>query len=112
MSKKKKINVAVIGAGNMGALHARVYSELRDVNLAAVSDIDEKTGRKIAKKFGCHYYKNHNGMLDKENIDAVSITLPTKLHKIAALDVIKAGKNPISKNKKNYDSIYILKNIY
>jgi len=110
MSKKKKINVAVIGAGNMGALHARVYSELRDVNLAAVSDIDEKTGRKIAKKFSCHYHKNYNEMLNRENIDAVSVAVPTSLHKRVALDVIRHKKHlliekPIAANVKEAKEI-------
>lgn len=74
-----KSNVAVIGVGNMGRHHARVYSQLKNVNLVAVSDINKKTGEKVAKEFNCQYYKDYREMFDKENIDAVSIAVPTKL---------------------------------
>jgi UDP-N-acetylglucosamine 3-dehydrogenase len=87
---KRKIKTAVIGVGNMGRYHARVYSQLKNASLVAVSDINEKIGKKVAKEFNCRYYKDYNKMLDKENIDAVSIAVPTKLHKKVALDVIKS----------------------
>ena len=44
------IHTAVIGLGNMGKHHARIYNELDDVKLLAVSDIDQDRGRKISKK--------------------------------------------------------------
>jgi len=86
------MRVAVIGVGNMGKHHARVYSRLKNAKLVAVSDIDEKK-RKIAKRFGCKFYKNYRQMLEKENIDAVSVAVPTKFHKEVALECIKRGKN-------------------
>lgn len=89
-----KLNVAVIGVGNMGQHHTRIYSVLKGVNLVAVSDIDEKTGKKIAKNFRCKYFKDYNEMLSKENnIDVISIAVPTKLHKKVSLDVIKFKKH-------------------
>lgn len=93
MAAKNKIKVAVIGVGNMGKHHARVYSKLRDVNLVAVSDINEKKGKQVAKEFDCRYYKDYKKMLNKEHIDAVSIVVPTKLHKKVALDVIGFKKH-------------------
>jgi len=92
-NKKNFINVAVIGVGNMGKYHVRTYSIFKKVNLVAVSDIDEKIGKKIAKEFNSKYYKDYNEMLNKENIDAVSIAVPTKLHKKVVLDVIKFKKH-------------------
>ncbi len=84
-------NVAVIGMGNMGINHARVYSELDRANLVAVSDVG-KSGREIARKFKCKFYKNYEKMLDEE-IDAISIAVPTKLHKKVALECINANKH-------------------
>jgi UDP-N-acetylglucosamine 3-dehydrogenase len=88
-----KLNVAVIGVGNMGQHHCRAFSIIQDVNLLAVSDINEKVGRKIAKKYICRYYKDYRDMLNKEYIDAVSIAVPTRLHKKVSLDVIKFKKH-------------------
>jgi len=110
MAAKNKIKVAVIGVGNMGRYHARTYSILRNADLIAVSDIDEKAGKKVAKDFSCKYYKDYNYMLNKEKIDAVSIAVPTKLHKKVALDVIRAKKHlliekPIASNTKEAQEI-------
>ena len=87
-SNKKKIKAAVIGVGNMGRHHARIYSNLEGVELVAVSDVNKKA-EEIAKSYGCKFYLDYNKMLDKEKIDVVSVVVPTKLHKKIALDCIK-----------------------
>ena len=84
----EKLNVAVIGAGSMGKNHARVYSSIKDVELIAVCDIDDES-KKIADEFGAKHYKNYNDMVKNEKLDAVSVCIPTKLHKNVALDIIK-----------------------
>ncbi len=104
------LNVAVIGTGNMGRNHIRVYSELPDSNLVAISDIDEKRGKELSKKFGCRFYADYDEMLEKENIDAVSVCVPTFLHHKVAIDVIEKGVNllvekPIAKNSKEGEEI-------
>ncbi len=88
-----KINVAVIGAGSMGKNHARIYSGINDVNLAAVCDPNEEYGKEVAEKYSAKYYSDYREMLKKEKIDAVSICVPTKLHKQVALDAIKSKIN-------------------
>jgi UDP-N-acetylglucosamine 3-dehydrogenase len=87
------LNVAVIGLGNMGKHHLRIYSEINKVKLVAVSDMDETKGGLMAEKYGCIFYKDYNEMLDKENIDLVSVVIPTKFHEKVAIDVIDKGKN-------------------
>ncbi len=91
--KKEKLKVAVIGVGNMGKHHVRCYSNIRDVELVAISDINEEIGKSVAARYNCRYYKNYYDMLKKEDINAVSISVPTKLHKKVALDVIKFKKH-------------------
>lgn len=87
-----KIKVAVIGIGAMGRNHARVYSEMSNANLIAVCDAD-KTAKIIADKYKTKFYTNYKEMLKKEKPDAVSICVPTKLHKQVAVDVIKNKTN-------------------
>lgn len=86
------VNVAVIGTGNMGKNHARIYSELKNANLVAVSDIN-KEEKKTAKKFGCKFYQDYRKMLAGEKIEAVSIVTPTMMHKKVALDCISQDKH-------------------
>jgi len=87
------MNAAVIGVGNMGQHHARNYSELSDVNLVAVADLNEAHGKELAERFKCKYYKNYQDMLEKEKIDVVTIAVPTKFHKDVALACVKKGIN-------------------
>lgn len=83
--KKSILNVAVIGTGNMGRHHARVLSEMDGVNLVAVVDTDSKKGKRIAKQYNCQYFTNHREMLKAANPGAVTIAVPTSLHKDIAL---------------------------
>ena len=110
----KKIKVGVIGVGLMGQNHARVYSELPRCQLVAVSDLDEEKTKTVSRKFNCRHYRDHMDMIEKEDIQAVSIAVPTKNHKEVALDAIKKNLNillekPISNNIK--DSEEIIKNV-
>lgn len=83
----KKLNTAVIGVGNIGQHHARIYSCIKHSNLVAVSDTKEAAGREIAEKYSCNFYKDYNEMLSKEKLDVVSVCVPTLLHKKVAFDV-------------------------
>lgn len=105
-----KIKCAVIGTGNMGRHHARVYSEIPEVELVAVSDHNEKVEKEIAAKFGCKYYKDYKKMLKENEIDIASIAVPTDLHKKVACEVLDAGVNvllekPIASNLKEAKEI-------
>ena len=87
----KDLNVGVIGVGNMGKHHARVYSEIEGVDLVAVVDADKNNGRRIARKFNCRYYDNISKLLAAENLDAATIAVPTSMHKDVALACIDHG---------------------
>ena len=89
----KKIKIAVIGCGVISEAHLNAYSQCDDVDLVAVSDIDEKAAESQAEKFNTNYYIDYKEMLDKEKPDGVSICLPTFLHKEVALEMIRRGIN-------------------
>jgi len=87
------LKAAVIGVGNMGKHHARLYSQLPGSKLVAVSDVNEDVGKEMALQFSCKYYKDYKEMLAKERIDVVSIVVPTKLHKDVAMACMNAKKH-------------------
>ena len=86
----KKLRVAVVGVGTMGRHHARNYFEMTETELVGVSDLDAKKGKEVAKTFKTKYYKDYKKLIEKEHPDAVSIAVPTTLHKKIALDFIKS----------------------
>jgi UDP-N-acetylglucosamine 3-dehydrogenase len=85
------LRVAVIGVGSMGRNHARVYNELPDVELAAVSDSNEKVAHTIGDQFGARAYTDYRLLFDKEKPDAISIAVPTACHEEVALAALEAG---------------------
>jgi len=82
------MRVGVIGVGSMGQNHARVYSEIAD--LVGIADPDVKAGGAASNRFNVSYYTDSAHLL-KEDLDAVSVCVPTEHHTTVALAVIKAG---------------------
>lgn len=73
------IRVAVIGGGNMGRHHVRIYAEMFGVELVALAD-PRPAAAALAEERGARYYPDYLAMLAAENVDAVSIVVPTALH--------------------------------
>lgn len=85
------LNVAIIGVGNMGKHHARIYSEMPGVKMAAICDTNKDLGEKLAAQYGCRFYNDHKQMFVHEHIDAVSVAVPTFLHHKIACDALDNG---------------------
>jgi predicted dehydrogenase len=83
------IKVAVIGVGAMGRNHARVCSELPNVELIGVADPDAQAAGVVAKRYGGRIYTNYTQLLDQQKPDAVIIAVPTLDHLTVALQVIQ-----------------------
>lgn len=75
----------------MGKNHARVYSELPEANLVAVSDANPATAEAIGKTFGAAAYSDYRELLEKEKPEAVNVAVPTALHEQVVTDVLNAG---------------------
>ncbi len=75
---KERLKVAVVGVGHLGKEHARVYSELPNVELVGVADIDEEQGRTVAERLETRFYASAEELGDKAA--AVSVVVPTSAH--------------------------------
>src|SRR5438309_6449632 len=82
------MRVGVIGVGAMGQNHARVYSEIAD--LVGIADPDVKAGGPASNRFNVSYYTDPTHLL-REELDAVSVCVPTQHHAKVALEAIQAG---------------------
>jgi UDP-N-acetylglucosamine 3-dehydrogenase len=103
------LRVGVIGAGAMGKNHIRIYSEMPDVELAGISDIDKDLVESLAQQYNTKAFTDYKEML-ASGIDAVSIVVPTKMHRQVAIDAIEAGahvlvEKPIADTVENADAI-------
>ena len=100
------MKVGIVGLGFMGRVHFANYQGNDKVTLAAVCDIDEiklkgETGvagniegaEETLDMSGIGLYTNFDEMIAKEDLDAVSIALPTYLHSEYTVKALDAGLN-------------------
>jgi predicted dehydrogenase len=71
------VRVAVVGVGEMGANHARVYSQLKGAELVAVVDADLGRAREVAALHGCRAWASIDEL---EDVDGASIAVPSSMH--------------------------------
>lgn len=96
--------VGIIGLGFMGKMHFRCYQALEGVEVAAICDIDQAKfedaggtagnieGAEAPLDFtGIGLYNDFDKMLAEANLDAISITLPTYMHKEYTVKALAAG---------------------
>ncbi|MDY0386647.1 MAG: UDP-N-acetylglucosamine 3-dehydrogenase [Methanolobus sp.] len=103
------LRVGVIGAGAMGKNHIRIYSEMPDVELVGISDIDRELVEELAEQYQTKAFTDYKELL-AQGLDAVSIVVPTKMHRQVAVDAIEAGahvlvEKPIADTVENADAI-------
>jgi predicted dehydrogenase len=82
-----KLRTAVIGAGKMGRIHAKVYSKLENAQLVAVADNDIEKAQALAEQFDCQATADPASLVGK--VDAVTISAPTIAHHELAMLFIK-----------------------
>jgi predicted dehydrogenase len=85
------IRTAVIGVGSMGQNHARVYSELGQCQLVAVSDQNGAVAAAVAKRYQVTPYTDYRQLLETERPDAVTVAVPTALHEEVTLAAMESG---------------------
>lgn len=81
--------IAVVGAGQMGAQHARVVGSTDLAELAVVVDADADRAEQVASPYGAPWSTDPEAALDA---DAVIVATPTEHHVSTALEFIRAGK--------------------
>lgn len=86
------MRVGVIGVGAMGQHHVRIYNEMANVDLVGISDVSESRVNELSSQYGVPGFNDHTALL-KQDLDAVSIAVPTTLHKQIGLDAIACGTN-------------------
>jgi len=84
------IRVAVVGVGHLGRHHARLYAGLPHTQLVGVADINAERARQVASTCGARPTTDYRELID--DVDAVSIAVPTESHFAIARDFIARGR--------------------
>jgi len=94
VTENPKIRVALVGVGRIADLHAGAYAHEPRAELYAVCDIDEAVAQRRAEEWGARRaYTDLQQALDDDQVDAVEILTPTRLHVGMVRDAAAAGKH-------------------
>lgn len=101
------IRIGLIGAGIMGADHARILSQqIAGVSLQFICDADQSRARKVADATGAvHVSADPLTVIQDQHVDAVLIASPDETHAPLSRACIEAGKpvlceKPLSQNSR------------
>ncbi|HMJ68883.1 MAG TPA: Gfo/Idh/MocA family oxidoreductase [Cyclobacteriaceae bacterium] len=125
-----KVRVAHIGLGGMGNEHMNWFARLPQVDIVALCDLDEEHLNGTFKKLQeihpdskAQLYGDFRKVLERKDIDAISVATPDHWHATIATLAFQAGKDvygekPLSysvqegqimlKNQKRYDRVFQL----
>jgi predicted dehydrogenase len=87
----RPLRVGVIGAGAIGAFHARILAERPDAKLAVICDIDRARAQSLADRFGGLAFADAATMLAEVPLDGVVIASPERVHAEQACLAAAAG---------------------
>ena len=91
----ERIGIGVIGCGAIAQeAHLPNYAAHSQAHLIAVADTDEGRAHAAAERFAVpHVYTDYHQLLERDDIQAVSICTPNYLHAEQTIAAAKAGKH-------------------
>ncbi len=90
------VGFGIIGAGNIGPVHAAAINEVRSAKLVAVADVVQANAERLAKQYDAEAYDDHKAMLARPDIKAVSLCVPSGMRAEFIADCAKAGVHVLS----------------
>jgi len=93
----EKMRIGLVGCGRISRNHLAAIAKLNDkLELAAVCDVVEERAREAAGETGARVYTDYEQMLDREDLDIVSICTPSGLHAEQGVMAAEAGCHVIT----------------
>src|SRR5579872_4436459 len=87
------MRIGILGAGDMGRTHARMYAAMPDVEIAGIVGRSVAKVEQVAGELGVPALVDPWVILDDESIDAVDVTYPSALHRHWTVAALERGKH-------------------
>jgi UDP-N-acetyl-2-amino-2-deoxyglucuronate dehydrogenase len=91
----RTFGLGIVGCGVIAPFHARVAAELPNLRLVAVADVVPEAADRLAEEFGADPYADVGALLERTDVDVVSVCVPSGLHAEVGVRVAAAGKHVI-----------------
>ena len=93
MRKPDELRVAVLGAGDMGSLHAKLLSTtIRGAAVSVVSDPEHGKAMQVADAVGARVEVDPFSAIDAQDVDAVVVASPGPVHEAQVMACLERGK--------------------
>jgi len=83
------LKIGLIGCGFMGSMHANCYNNIKDARVVAVADLRRDKAEALASISGAEIYETGRELIERADVDAIDICLPTYLHAEHAMLAMK-----------------------
>ncbi|GAA0571677.1 Gfo/Idh/MocA family oxidoreductase [Actinomadura livida] len=94
---RSTVRMGVLGCADIALRKVMpAMEEAGNIELAAVASRDPAKARDVARRFGCAAADGYDGLLERADVDAVYIPLPTGLHAHWAGRALAAGKHVLA----------------
>lgn len=93
-----KVRLGMVGAGFSAHLHLHNYEKLRGakVEIVGMASRTEKSAAQTAREFHIpSVYTDYRNLLERKDLDAIDLCVPTHLHEEMIIEAAKAGKHVI-----------------
>src|SRR6476659_6211952 len=107
----KELGIAVIGAGRIGTLRARLARKHPCVGFIAIADLDAGRARLLAEQSGAQVHSTNNfEMIERPEVNAVFVSTPENEHAAPIIRALELGKpvlveKPIALERSDADRI-------
>jgi predicted dehydrogenase len=103
-----KVRVAVVGTGEFGRNHARVYREIQDAELVGVFDVSAERAQAAAAEFRAQAFTALEEL--RGRVDAASVAVPTAEHASIGCRLMEMGvdvlvEKPMAKSLAEADAL-------
>jgi predicted dehydrogenase len=83
------LKLAVVGAGHLGRIHARLLAQMPDVELVGIADPSSEARALVAAECQAPAWADHRELLSR--VEAAVVATPTRFHHAVAVDFLRHG---------------------
>jgi predicted dehydrogenase len=100
VAASNRIVMGAIGVGSQGSGNMRGFLNKREVQMVTVCDVDkahrDRAKQTVDKRYGnndCTTYSDFREVIERKDIDALSLAMPDHWHSIPVVIAARAGKD-------------------
>ncbi len=98
MMQTQNLRVGIVGMGWAGETHLKAYQQMPNVDVVALADPREERLATLKTLYSTveHFYTDYQNLIERDDIDVVSVATPNFLHAPVAIAALQSGKHVLT----------------